>query len=948
MANPPCYVLLVEDDPAHAELLERAFEPRGSDFRLKRARSLGDARVQLARGALPQLILTDMRLPDGDGLDLIAYERAGQRIPIVIMTSFGNEEFAVEAMKAGAIDYVVKSDATFPDMPHIVERSIRVWEHMNEARRAEKALRESEERLRTLFENSPLGLYRTTPDGKFLFANPAMVRLVGFNSFEELAKHNIETEGYDPEYPRARFKEIIERDGRVKGMETSWRRSDGKRIFVREYAEVIRGEDGQVLYYEGTVEDITERKLAELEAQKQTQNLNSISELAIELAESSSETDIFQIITRKINDSVEALATTISVYQPAESCLLLKNYTIRPGWVAKIQKLIGKELIGLKVPVTPETKEQLLSGKIGKMTSLSELTFNAIPSSVGQAIQRLLNIGEMIAIVLQFKGELIGSIVVYLAKDSPAAPVDMLQAMAHVVAVALRRKRAEDELRANEERFRSLVQNSYDIITVLDEHGLIRYESPSICRVLGYDEGSLVGKNAFDFIHADDLPAMIALLGRALNEGLTSASFEFRFRHANGAYVYLEGAGNNLLTHPQIQGIVITSRNISERKRADKELQRVNRALRATSDCNQALVRAESEQDLLESICRTIVEVGEYRLAWIGYVKSDPELLGIDLIVQYGSGDSDLPDLSLAEIAQHELPADLYNTLHAFQPVVIRDLANDARLNGIGVHALQRGLRSVIIFPLALDGQLLGVLLIYSEEADAFDAIEIGLLSEMVADMAFGIQTMRARADRKRTDELLERTNRELAQAYDATLEGWSRALELREQETANHGKRVVDLTLALAQKLGIPAEDWVSIRRGALLHDIGKMGIPDAILMKPGTLTAEEWVQMRRHPDYAYRLLVGIPYLAPSIDIPYYHHERWDGSGYPRGLKGKEIPLVARLFSVVDVWDALSHTRPYRPAWSEEDVRAYLKENAGVLFDPEIVAAFLEIAVQT
>ena len=154
----------------------------------------------------------------------------------------------------------------------------------------------------------------------------------------------------------------------------------------------------------------------------------------------------------------------------------------------------------------------------------------------------------------------------------------------------------------------------------------------------------------------------------------------------------------------------------------------------------------------------------------------------------------------------------------------------------------------------------------------------------------------------------------------------------------------MVELTLALAKKLGYCEEDCISIRRGVLLHDIGKMGIPDAILMKPGPLNAEEWLQMRRHPDYAYRLLAGIPYLASAMDIPYSHHERWDGSGYPRGLKGQEIPRAARLFSVVDVWDALLHARPYRPAWSEEEVRAYLQENAGILFDSEIVAAFLEI----
>ena len=196
--------------------------------------------------------------------------------------------------------------------------------------------------------------------------------------------------------------------------------------------------------------------------------------------------------------------------------------------------------------------------------------------------------------------------------------------------------------------------------------------------------------------------------------------------------------------------------------------------------------------------------------------------------------------------------------------------------------------------------------------------------------------------ERKLAEELRDKTSMELREAYDATLQGWSNALEMRERETAGHSQRVVRLTLDMAQALGIPAEELVHVQRGALLHDIGKMGIPDSILLKPGPLTDDEWVIMRQHPLYAYRLLANIPYLIPALDIPYYHHERWDGSGYPKGLKGEDIPLAARIFSVVDVWDALSYDRPYRPAWTEDAVIHYLKEQSGKLFDPKVVETFL------
>ena len=186
--------------------------------------------------------------------------------------------------------------------------------------------------------------------------------------------------------------------------------------------------------------------------------------------------------------------------------------------------------------------------------------------------------------------------------------------------------------------------------------------------------------------------------------------------------------------------------------------------------------------------------------------------------------------------------------------------------------------------------------------------------------------------------------NKKLKAAYEATLEGWAKALELKDRDTERHSKQVVNYTLEIARKLGLSEEEISHIRRGALLHDIGKMAIPDRILHKPGKLTDEEWEIMMQHPVDAYKFLSNIDYLRPALDIPRFHHERWDGTGYPYGLVGKEIPLSARIFSVVDVWDALNSDRPYRKAWSAEKTTAYLQEQAGKLFDPDIVLIFLKL----
>jgi PAS domain S-box-containing protein len=188
----------------------------------------------------------------------------------------------------------------------------------------------------------------------------------------------------------------------------------------------------------------------------------------------------------------------------------------------------------------------------------------------------------------------------------------------------------------------------------------------------------------------------------------------------------------------------------------------------------------------------------------------------------------------------------------------------------------------------------------------------------------------------------LKQAEEELMLAYDTTIEGWSRALDLRDKETEGHSRRVTTNTVALAQVMGLSSTELVHVRRGALLHDIGKMGVPDAILLKPEPLTEDEWVMMRRHPRYAYDLLSPISFLRPALDIPYCHHEKWDGSGYPRGLVGDQIPLSARIFAAVDVGDALSSDRPYRNGWPEARVHAHIAAGAGTHFDPTVVAAFM------
>lgn len=190
--------------------------------------------------------------------------------------------------------------------------------------------------------------------------------------------------------------------------------------------------------------------------------------------------------------------------------------------------------------------------------------------------------------------------------------------------------------------------------------------------------------------------------------------------------------------------------------------------------------------------------------------------------------------------------------------------------------------------------------------------------------------------------QTLQRANVELIIAFDATVEAFARAMELREGEPLGHTRQVTEVTVNLARAMGIGIPELPHIRRGAFLHDIGKLAVPEAILRKAGPLTDEEWAIIKRHPSYAYDLLLPIVFLYPAIDIPYGHHERWDGTGYPQGLIGERIPLAARIFAVVDVWDALTSDRPQRKAWPESQALDYLKGQAGRQFDPNVIHTFL------
>lgn len=270
-------------------------------------------------------------------------------------------------------------------------------------------------------------------------------------------------------------------------------------------------------------------------------------------------------------------------------------------------------------------------------------------------------------------------------------------------------------------------------------------------------------------------------------------------------------------------------------------------------------------------------------------------------------------------------------------PVLTTNAQADPRFDGqMSIAAFQ--LRSILCVPLKLKDELIGVLYVDNRaHAGIFKENDLELISAFADQAAVAIDSARLFED-------LQESHRELERAYQATLEGWVRALDLRDKETEGHTQRVTILTHRLARSMGVSDAELVHMTRGALLHDIGKMAIPDGILLKPSQLTEEERKLIQKHPIYAYEMLSPIDFLVPAIDIPYCHHEKWDGTGYPRGLKQDEIPFAARIFPIIDVWDALTSDRPYRKAMAHDEVRKLIQADSGKHFDPLVVEAFLDL----
>jgi len=494
------------------------------------------------------------------------------------------------------------------------------------------------------------------------------------------------------------------------------------------------------------------------------------------------------------------------------------------------------------------------------------------------------------------------------------------------------REQSEAALRDSEERYRTLMQHANDGVVIADaETGSILDVNQRIAELTGRHAGDLIGKHISELHPNRDRDRCRKLFQDAVEQESAIRGDLCVLQHRNGEDIEIpieiSASIVEINGRKIIQGIF---RDITRRKRAEEQAQYRLEHLSALHAIDMIISSSLDLRETLREFLDLVITQLHVDAADVLLLNPHTQMLEYAAMQGFRKAGIQHYRIRLGEGIAGRAALEHHT-------IGIPDLLN--RAGGHMRAPLLEGEEFVgyYVVPLVAKGRVMGVLEVLHRSPLVFDEEGKGFLEALAAQAAIAIDNATLFND-------LQQSNAGLILAYDTTIEGWARALELRDQETQGHTQRAAEMTLRLAQAMGMKEEELVHVRRGALLHDIGKMSIPDSILLKTGPLSEEEWAIMRRHPAYAFELLSPISYLRPALDIPYCHHERWDGAGYPRGLKGEHIPLAARIFALADTWDALYSERRYHPAWPEDRVREHIRSLAGTQLDPKVVEVFLDM----
>ncbi len=790
-----------------------------------------------------------------------------------------------------------------------------ILRNTTESKRTEESLRASELRFRTLIEQAPLAILMSR-DGVGLYANREFARMTGLQSVEDTVGKPVS------EYFPLRLQGESRERGRRRALglpvprefETVLLRSDGSEFPIQAAAAEVMLSDGMANL--SFITDITARKRGEAES-------HALSEIMEAAALAASLPEFLEGVRQSLIRVLDAENLFVVFHDP------------RTGLFEEVFAVDKYD-----PPMPPSRLERSITSYVfrtGEPLLLKPADFDALRAR-GEVELVGTRPASWLGAPLKTPAGAIGVIAVqnyenpnsYSERDRA-----FLGSVAAQVALMVERKQAEGATRESEEKWRQLFAILPVGVSILDANRGITELNEALERILqmtAEDFQSRVHERR-RYLRSDGtpMPAQELPSVRALQEGRIVEHVEVGVVKEDGGIRWTDVSAAPL---PQPHGgcVVVTS-DITERKRSqaslEKQLHRLS-ALRAIDAAISSSLDMRVSFNILLAQATNELHVDAAAVLLLNNVSNELEyaagvgfrgrgITGLHLKIGDGYAGQAALERRIVTVPN---AADV--TRRFSRPDLI------AEENFVGFFAA----------PLVAKGQIKGVLELFHRSRIHADADWFDFLDTLSEQAAIAIDSAQLFAE-------LQRSNFELALAYDTTIEGWSRAMDLRDKETEGHTQRVSENAVKLGRAMGFAEHELTQLRRGALLHDIGKMGVPDAVLLKPGPLTDEEWVLMKQHPSFAYQMLSEVRYLQNAINIPYCHHEKWDGSGYPRGLKGEQIPLSARIFAIVDVYDALTSDRPYRAAWTSERAQEYIASESGRHFDPRVVQAFRKMMAQ-
>ncbi|MDK2979732.1 MAG: hypothetical protein PWQ55_79 [Chloroflexota bacterium] len=942
-------ILIVDDDVNLRKTLRDILKLKGYETS---GVNSGQAAIDLVAKQNFPVALIDLRLSDMAGLDVLQnLKEISPETECVILTGFASTESAIQAINLGAYSYLQK--------PYDVDQLVVTIQRAIEKKETRYALSEAEQRYRQLYEGAIDGIISIDLEGRIIDFNPSLLKMLQYDKTELI---NLNIWDITPKQWHTitkKTQEQILKRGYSDLIEKEYRRKDGQNIPVEVSGFISEDAQSEKTGMWAFVRDISDRKSAEASLRRQLLEATALHGIASAGTEATSIDELIQKTTEILQQTLYTDNFGVLILNPRSNTLIPHFSYIglddqRKATEESIKNgITGRTVRTRKAQIVPDVKDDpdylnanpRTSSELSVPIIVNKKVFGVINSEsvkVGhytEADQKLLTtLANQLAVAIE-------KIQLFEAEKQHTKEITAL----YDTALATSSELETDTL------YHKLYQEVKELFP-LDIFSLVRYDQLSETIDIAYMKEKdkvvteLVGRKfnqedspLYRKVILDQKPFLSRELSKEKIQQNLPKNSDKKVRSWLGVPLITRGyvigaisvesyeAGKYDENHRKLLESISAQAAIAlDNARLLEQTHNQIERLAALHDIDLVINSSLDLRVTLNILLDQVVEKLNVDAAAVLLLNPRSQILEYTASRGFHTHIIEQYHLRMGEGISGQAAMER----HLVQALNLNELEDDLAYTNL---MQEEGFASYYSVPLVAKGQIKGVLDLFNRTPLNPDQEWFNFLETLAGQAAIAIDNTSLLED-------LHRTNVELSLAYDTTLEGWSKALDLRDKETEGHTQRVVDITLRIAQNMGIDNEELIHIRRGALLHDIGKMGIPDSILLKPGPLTEEEWEVMKRHPVYAHDLLYPITHLRSALDIPYSHHEKWNGSGYPQGLKGEQIPLAARIFAVVDVWDALTSDRPYRKAWTSKKALDYIREQSNAHFDPKVVDVFLSM----